>query len=323
MSDFRTSTHRERWILQPHDLMESWAAANRRAAETLAQYGTTQMKVNPVDGSIDLPDHVDSSGVKPMSYEEEQLIRVFYEQKIQEVCTAFKFPHKIQATAIIYFKRFYLQWSVMEHQPKNIMLTCVYASCKVEENHVSAEELGKGIQQDHEIILNNEMVLLKSLDFDLIVYAPYRSIEGFIDDLEGFCRAGNGAFQRLKELHQMAISHADKMMLTDAPLLYTPGQLALAALHKCNDILKVFDFERYLETIFSRQHSNCTIEQFVQSINAINYLVDQLKMPSVKDMRHLDRKLRHCWDPSSHDEHKKKEKKSKHKSKRTSTDAQL
>ncbi|CAL4935811.1 unnamed protein product [Urochloa decumbens] len=323
MSDFRTSTHRERWILQPHDLMESWAAANRRAAETLAQYGTTQMKVNPVDGSIDLPDHVDSSGVKPMSYEEEQLIRVFYEQKIQEVCTAFKFPHKIQATAIIYFKRFYLQWSVMEHQPKNIMLTCVYASCKVEENHVSAEELGKGIQQDHEIILNNEMVLLKSLDFDLIVYAPYRSIEGFIDDLEGFCRAGNGAFQRLEELHQMAISHADKMMLTDAPLLYTPGQLALAALHKCNDILKVFDFERYLETIFSRQHSNCTIEQFVQSINAINYLVDQLKMPSVKDMRHLDRKLRHCWDPSSRDEHKKKEKKSKHKSKRTSTDAQL
>jgi len=90
-------------------------------------------------------------------------------------------------------------------------LTCVYASCKVEENHVSAEELGKGIQQDHQIILNNEMILLKvchfhilffystskqpeydikflvgfqTLDFDLIVYAPYRSIEGFIDDLE-------------------------------------------------------------------------------------------------------------------------------------------
>lgn len=82
----------------------------------------------------------------------------------------------------------------------------------MEENHVSAEELGKGISQDYQIILNNEMVLLKvydttytlwfvstskqseyvmnfldglqTLDFDLIVYAPYRSIEGFIDDLE-------------------------------------------------------------------------------------------------------------------------------------------
>lgn len=301
MADFRTSSQRERWIFQPHDLMERWAAANRRAAETLAQYGTTRLTVNPLDGSYSnpepAPNHGEgSSDVKPLSYEEEQLTRVFYEQKIQEVCAAFKFPHKIQATAIIYFKRFYLQWSVMDHHPKHIMLTCVYVSCKVEENHVSAEELGKGIQQDYQIILNNEVVLLKD-----------------------FCRADNGALQRLKELRQTAISHVDKMMLTDAPLLYTPGQLALAALHKSNDILKVLAFERYLESIFSRQHSDCLVEQFVQTINAINYLVAQLQLPTVKDMRHIDRKLKHCWDPSSHDEHKKKEKKSKHKSKRTPT----
>nr|CBB36468.1 Oryza sativa protein similar to cyclin H-1 AAP03415 [Saccharum hybrid cultivar R570] len=256
MADFRTSTQRERWIFQSHDLMERWAAANQRAAQTLAQYGTTRLSVDLLDGSVSYPepapDHVEgSSGVKPLSYEEEQLTRVFYEQKIQEVCAAFKFPHKIQATAIIYFKRFYLQWSVMEHHPKHIMLTCVYASCKVEENHVSAEEL----------------------DFDLIVYAPYRSIEGFIDDLEDFCRAGNGPFQRLKELRQAAISRVDKMMLTDAPLLYTPGQLALAALHKSNDLLRVVNFERYLETIFSRQHSDCPVEQFVQLTSLIYLLL--------------------------------------------------
>lgn len=91
-------------------------------------------------------------------------MRVFYEQKIQEVCGAFQFPHKIQATAIIYFKRFYLQWSVMEHHPKHIMLTCIYAACKIEENHVSAEELGKGIHQDHQMILNNEMIVFQAMD---------------------------------------------------------------------------------------------------------------------------------------------------------------
>ena len=48
-------------------------------------------------------------------------------------------------------------------------LTCVYASCKVEENHVSAEELGKGIQQDHQIILNNEMIVLKVCHFHIQV----------------------------------------------------------------------------------------------------------------------------------------------------------
>ncbi|KAK1691736.1 hypothetical protein QYE76_008433 [Lolium multiflorum] len=321
MSDFQTSTHRERWIFQPQDLVDKWTGVNRRSAETLAQYGTTRLKVDPVDGSISnpepAPDHVvGSSGVKPLSCEEEQMMRRFYEQKIQEVCKAFKFPHKIQATAIIYFKRFYLQWSVMEHHPKHIMLTCVYSSCKVEENHVSAEELGKGINQDHQIILNNEMIVLKSLDFDLIVFAPYRSIEGFIDDMDDFCRAGNGAHQRLKDLYQTANSHVDRMMLTDAPLLYTPGQLALAALYKSNDALKVLDFERYLESVFSRQRLDCPVEQFVQIMNTINYLVDRLQILTQEDMKHADRKLRHCLD-----EHKKKEKKPKHKSKRTAGDA--
>ncbi|XP_044959013.1 cyclin-H1-1-like isoform X2 [Hordeum vulgare subsp. vulgare] len=101
--------------------------ANRRSAQILAQYGTTRLKVDPVDCWISNPEPVPdgtvvgSSSVKPLSCKEEQVMRIFYEQKIQEVCRAFKFPHKIQATTIIYFKRFYLPWSVMEHHPKNIM----------------------------------------------------------------------------------------------------------------------------------------------------------------------------------------------------------
>lgn len=51
-------------------------------------------------------------------------------------------------------------------------LTCIYSSCKVEENHVSAEELGKGIQQDHQIILNNEMIVLKVCHFHFFVILP-------------------------------------------------------------------------------------------------------------------------------------------------------
>lgn len=96
---------------------------------------------------------------KPLNIEEEQSMRVFYENKLREVCSAFYFPNKIQvrfslsrilwswknfskrknensywfylhssgicsflqATALLYFKRFYLQWSVMDHHPKNIM----------------------------------------------------------------------------------------------------------------------------------------------------------------------------------------------------------
>ncbi|KAL9318493.1 hypothetical protein ACSQ67_015010 [Phaseolus vulgaris] len=135
----------------------------------LNKYGATLMEVD-VDGSLSYPEPQMTakdtgekhSRTKPLSIEEEQCIRVFYENKLQEVCNNFRFPHKIQATALIYFKRFYLQWSVMEHQPKHIMLTCIYAACKIEENHVSAEELGKGISQDHQMILNNEMIVYQA-----------------------------------------------------------------------------------------------------------------------------------------------------------------
>lgn len=40
-------------------------------------------------------------------------------------------------------------------------LTCIYLACKVEESHVSAEELGKGIQQDPQVVLKNEMIVLQ------------------------------------------------------------------------------------------------------------------------------------------------------------------
>ncbi|BAT95059.1 hypothetical protein LR48_Vigan10g089300 [Vigna angularis] len=329
MADFMTSTHRVKWIFTPQQLVEKYKAANQRAKHILEKYGATLMEVD-VDGSLSYPEPQmtakDSgekhSRTKPLSIEEEQCIRVFYENKLQEVCNNFRFPHKIQATALIYFKRFYLQWSVMEHQPKHIMLTCIYAACKIEENHVSAEELGKGISQDHQMILINEMIVYQSLEFDLIVYAPYRSVEGFIIDMEEFCNGGDDQLQMLKTLQDTARLEVDKMMLTDATLLFPPGQLALAALGNSNALHNVIDFDSYLESIFQGQNSMHTMAELAESLHAIDSCVKKYKIPSEKELKHINRKLKSCWGHSSHDEGKKREKKSKHKSKRSSNEAQ-
>ncbi|KAH0978108.1 hypothetical protein GBA52_027827 [Prunus armeniaca] len=229
MADFQTSTHQAKWIFKPEELVGKYKAANQRAIQTLEKYGATLMEVD-VDGTISYPepqviakDNADKhSRPKPVSIEEEQFMRVFYENKLQEVCKNFHFPHKVQATALIYFKRFYLQWSVMQHHPKNIMLTCIYAACKIEENHVSAEELGKGISQDHHMILNNEMIVYQPwiLEFDLIVYAPYRSIEGFIDDMGEFCGINDDRLQILQGLigqYAVPILEEKSVWGTDAP----------------------------------------------------------------------------------------------------------
>ncbi|XP_030504760.1 cyclin-H1-1 isoform X1 [Cannabis sativa] len=328
MSDFYTSTHRARWIFSPQELVDKYKAANQRAIQTLEKYGATLMEVD-VDGSLSFPEpqvkeNADKhSRSKPLNIEEEHFIRVFYENKLQEVCNNFHFPHKIQATALIYFKRFFLQWSVMQHHPKNIMLTCIYAACKIEENHVSAEELGKGISQDHQMILNNEMIIYQSLDFDLIVYAPYRSVQGFINDMEEFCGSVDDQLQGLTNLHESAKMDVDKIMLTDAPLLFPPGQLALAALRSSNGVHKIIDFERYLTRILSRQNTEHTSSELIESLNAIDSWVRKYKFPSEKDLKHINRKLKSCWGLSSHDDSKKREKKSKHKLKKNSNEQTL
>ncbi|KAG6702167.1 hypothetical protein I3843_07G019000 [Carya illinoinensis] len=329
MADFQTSTHRAKWIFTPQELFQKYKAANQRAIQALEKYGATLMEVD-MDGSLSYPtppinlkDTADKhSRSKPLNIEEEQYIRVFYENKLQEVCNNFHFPHKIQATALIYFKRFYVQWSVMEHHPKNIMLTCIYAACKIEENHVSAEELGKGISQDHQLILNNEMIVYQSLEFDLIVYAPYRSIDGFVDDMEEFCQAKDDQPHMLKALHETARMEVDKIMLTDAPLLFPPGQLALAALRSSNEVHQVIDFERYLRNILSRQSSAHTISELIESLNALDTWARRYQFPSEKDLKHINRKLKSCWGLGSHDESKKRDKKSKHKSKKSSNETQ-
>ncbi|XP_058760584.1 cyclin-H1-1-like [Vicia villosa] len=329
MADFQTSTHRARWIFTPQQLVEKYTAANQRARQTLEKCGASLMEVDS-NGSLSYPEPQTTasdsaekhSRVKPLSNEEERCMKVFYEIKLQEVCNNFHFPHKIQATALIFFKRFYLQWSVMEHQPKNIMLTCIYAACKIEENHVSAEELGKGISQDHQMILNNEMIVYQSLDFDLIVYAPYRSVEGFTDYMEEFCNAGEDELPKFKALQDTAGREVDKMMLTDAPLLFTPGQLALAALRTSNALHKVVDFDSFLSRVFSLKNSTHTMDELLESLDAIDSWVRKYVSPSEKELKHIDRKVKSCWGHSSHDDGKKREKKSKHKSRKSSKEAQ-
>ncbi|KAG6545329.1 hypothetical protein Mapa_013178 [Marchantia paleacea] len=324
MADFSTSTHCHHWILQRSTLVDKLFTTNQRAQEALIKYGATRVDVQP-DGSLAYPENLEleaangKRGPTPehLTVEDELMIRKFYEQKIQQVCQAFSFPNKIQATAILYFKRFYLNWSVMEHDPKHIMLTCIYLSCKVEEFHVSAEELGKGIQQDPQVVLKNEMTVLQCLNFELIVYAPYRSLDGYIFDLENSVQVmGAVAVKNVQELRESAIFEIDSMMLTDAPLLFPPGQLAMAALRRANRDDKKVDFERYMKGLVDRLATKHTLSELDSAMDAIDVAVKESIHVVEADVRRIDRKLKICRNPGLQDETKKRERKGKQKQKR-------
>jgi hypothetical protein len=51
---------------------------------------------------------------------------------------------------------------------------------QIEESYIGAEEFCRLAKQDEQTVLRNELTVLKGLNFDLITYAPYRSINGFL-----------------------------------------------------------------------------------------------------------------------------------------------
>ena len=56
-----------------------------------------------------------------LSAEEELLLVKLYIGKVGQICGLFRFPEEVEATAVSYLKRFYLNNTVMDWHPKNVM----------------------------------------------------------------------------------------------------------------------------------------------------------------------------------------------------------
>lgn len=67
-------------------------------------------------------------------------------------------------------------------------MTCIYLACKVEEFNVSIQQFVANIKGDREkatdIILNNELLLMEQLNFQLCIHNPYRPVEGLLIDIK-------------------------------------------------------------------------------------------------------------------------------------------
>lgn len=89
--------------------------------------------------------------------------------QIQEICMAFKFSNKVQARTIMFFKNFYQKCLIIEHDPKKIMLMCIYVTCLVEDNFVSAKKFRRALQEDLDMFYEYKILVVKRMEFNLIV----------------------------------------------------------------------------------------------------------------------------------------------------------
>ena len=154
-----------------------------------------------------------------------------------------KLPHSVEATAVAYFKRFYVNNSVMDYQPKDIMLTVLWLACKVEhypDRFVNPEKvklsadshkdfkfdskdfaaLGalKQVTISSEDLLRLELVVLKALEFHLMVFHPYRAVRGLLESWGELAGTASLESQESQRLLEKANAKIRGWLKTDIPV---------------------------------------------------------------------------------------------------------
>ncbi|CAF0748192.1 unnamed protein product [Rotaria sordida] len=171
-----------------------------------------------------------------LTVDEEAMVLRYYELQLKDFCDKFEPPMTKMAIAVCmqYFKRFYLNNSVMDYHPKDIYLICVYLTCKTEELRISITDFlsniknSTNIDQTADILLSYELLLIEKLNFQLVIHTAYRPFEGLIIDLKTHYLRDN--VNDADRLRLTGYEFLDKTLLTDVYFLFPPSQIALTAL---------------------------------------------------------------------------------------------
>lgn len=98
-------------------------------------------------------------------------------------------------------------------------------------------------------ILPAEIRLLSGVNFELLCFHPYKAVLAITEDLRTYLKSEKGRSlvkfangsdrpiigQDLKPMHDAAQSIVNDVIVSDIPLMYTPGQIGLAALMVANE----------------------------------------------------------------------------------------
>ena len=206
---------------------EAYVALKQAHPELFAQYGDTELSP--------------SNLLLLITPEEESKFLRFYSNMIIKLSASFKMPTQVKATAISLFKKFYLVNSVMEYHPKLVLFTCLFLAAKSENYFISIEAFVKPLQKvEPKDILDLEFTVLQSLQFTLLVHHPFRPLYGFFLDFQAVLLHPSPVMYDVNIDTIGALYDKSKTwlnenaLLSDVGFLFTPPQIALAALYDCD-----------------------------------------------------------------------------------------
>ena len=283
---FSASAHECAWLFSSKEIASCRALSNRifrararggGASNPNSVYTTPKVLNINVDQAVKI--EAASNSEKFEQEEEELVLRHFCRQ--MQICLSpeesrslgfASRDHKhwrVRATAIVFFRRFFLNNSLYAHDPRVIMLGCVVLASKIEESRI--ERVGDLISQlvpkaSEGIVLDAELRVVQALNFHTKVFHPQNLCQTIVADLKRKFSA--------KVLEKKQHKHSDRdqnkkttitvdwlplgpiqphvfeawlpaaeemlavLQLTNACLLFSPLQIAFAALALTENLAK-------------------------------------------------------------------------------------
>jgi cyclin H len=168
---------------------------------------------------------------------------------------------KVTSTACLLYRRFYLSNSIMIHNPKSMLAAAAFLATKIEDCMIAIQYIELGtVEMNARVpitdILHAEIRLIRGIDYELLVFSPYRTILSYTEDLRTFLKSERGAGlvtfpsnssseerssqqqvagEDLRPIHDAAMRICDDVIVSDIPLLFAPGEVGLAALMIANE----------------------------------------------------------------------------------------
>ncbi|GAA5956723.1 hypothetical protein JCM3765_005719 [Sporobolomyces pararoseus] len=187
---------------------------------------------------------------KHATEQELAFIEIWSASAMQKMCKRLNLRQQVLATAIVFFRRFYLRNSYCETEPTLVAAACVYVAAKAEETPVhvkSAVSEAKAVFNemgmttfvaDNNRLAEMEFYLIEELDFHLIVFHPYRALMQLCGR-DGGDQAGGeeGRESRRKMLEmddhsfQMAWFIINDTFRSSLCLIHPPHLIALASIY--------------------------------------------------------------------------------------------
>ncbi|XP_071098327.1 cyclin-H-like [Haliotis cracherodii] len=238
-----------------------------------------------------------------LTAQEERLLCRHFEFVMKEFCGKFQppMPKCVVGTAINFMKRFYVNNSVMDYHPRDIMLTCVYLACKVEEFYVPIGQFVGNLKGNREkfadIVLGFELLLMQRLHYHLTIHNMYRPLEGlFIDLKTRYPQMGDP-----EKLRRYAEDFIDKSLGTDVSLLFAPSQVALAALLSSASREQII-MDSYVTEVLLAGASQEELRKTITLIKKIKMIVKNQDTLQRDVVQLIQRKLEKCRNQENNPE---------------------